>query len=148
MTHITVTMAGIGIFIPWESGVLGFTRVFTDLTLQTLNNNNNKNLQKKAHWVVDFYSPWCRSCQNFAPEFDILARMIKWKVKPGEVHCQAYPQTHQKAGIKAYPSVEFYYYERTSKSIWEKQINSSGAKIIIAFIHEKLKTSSNQWKEK
>lgn len=39
-------------------------------------------------------------------------QMIKGKVKAGKVDCQAYPQTCQKAGIKAYPSVKLYHYER------------------------------------
>lgn len=38
--------------------------------------------------------------------------MIKGKVKAGKVDCQAYAQTCQKAGIRAYPTVKFYPYER------------------------------------
>lgn len=117
--------------------------MFIDLTPQTFN-NSNKFLQKKTHWVVDFYSPWCGSCQNFAPEFELLARMIKQKEKHGEVHCQASPQACQKVGIKTYPSVGFCYYERTKNQIWEEQIDSSGAKIIAALIEN----SPNQRKEK
>lgn len=43
-----------------------------DLTPQTF---NEKVLQGKSHWVVDFYAPWCGPCQNFAPEFELLARV-------------------------------------------------------------------------
>lgn len=39
-------------------------------------------------------------------------QMIKGKVKAGKVDCQAYGQTCQKAGIRAYPTVKFYPYER------------------------------------
>ena len=39
--------------------------------------------------------------------------MIKGKVKAGKVDCQAYAQTCQKAGIRAYPTVRLYPYERT-----------------------------------
>lgn len=38
--------------------------------------------------------------------------MIKGKVKAGKVDCQAYAQTCQKAGIRAYPTVKFYPYEK------------------------------------
>lgn len=38
--------------------------------------------------------------------------MIKGKVKAGKVDCQAYAQICQKAGIRAYPTVKFYPYER------------------------------------
>lgn len=39
----------------------------------------------KNHWVVDFYAPWCESCENFSPELGFLAKMIKEKVKAGKV---------------------------------------------------------------
>ena len=39
----------------------------------------------KNHWVVDFYDPWCESCENFSPELGFLAKMIKEKVKAGKV---------------------------------------------------------------
>lgn len=37
---------------------------------------------------------------------------LKGKVKAGKVDCQAYAQTCQKAGIRAYPTVRLYPYER------------------------------------
>lgn len=125
----------------WGLGFLPQASI--DLTPQTF---NEKVLQGKTHWVIDFYAPWCGPCQNFAPEFELLARMIKGKVKAGKVDCQAYPQTCQKAGIKAYPSVKLYYYERAKKSIWEEQINSRDAKTIAALIYGKLETFQSQVK--
>lgn len=39
-------------------------------------------------------------------------QMIKGKVKAGKVDCQAHAQICHKAGIRAYPTVKFYPYER------------------------------------
>uniref|UniRef100_F6V428 DnaJ homolog subfamily C member 10 n=1 Tax=Callithrix jacchus TaxID=9483 RepID=F6V428_CALJA len=123
---------------------LGFLpQVSTDLTPQTF---SEKVLQGKTHWVIDFYAPWCGPCQNFAPEFELLARMIKGKVKAGKVDCQAYAQTCQKAGIRAYPTVKFYFYERAKRNFREEQINTRDAKAIAALIKEKLETLQNEGK--
>ncbi|KAJ7408231.1 DnaJ subfamily C member 10 [Pitangus sulphuratus] len=85
-------------------------QVSVDLTPQSF---TEKVLNGKDHWVIDFYAPWCGPCQNFAPEFEILARAVKGKVKAGKVDCQAYGQTCQTADIRAYPTVKFYPYQGT-----------------------------------
>lgn len=65
--------------------------------------------------------------------------MIKGKVKAGKVDCQAYAQTCQKAGIRAYPTVKFYFYERAKRNFQEEQINTRDAKAIAALINENWK---------
>uniref|UniRef100_A0A7N8XEY2 DnaJ homolog subfamily C member 10 n=1 Tax=Mastacembelus armatus TaxID=205130 RepID=A0A7N8XEY2_9TELE len=67
------------------------------------------------HWVIDFYAPWCGPCQHFAPEFEVLARILKGEVRAGKVDCQAHYQTCQSAGITAYPTVRFYPYMGTRR---------------------------------
>ncbi|XP_071076775.1 dnaJ homolog subfamily C member 10 isoform X2 [Desmodus rotundus] len=119
----------------WGLGFLPQASI--DLTPQTF---NEKVLQGKNHWVVDFYAPWCGPCQNFAPEFELLARMIKGKVKAGKVDCQAYAQICQNAGIRAYPTVKLYPYERAKRNTWGEQIDSRDAKEIANLIHEKLES--------
>uniref|UniRef100_A0A673U3Q6 DnaJ homolog subfamily C member 10 n=1 Tax=Suricata suricatta TaxID=37032 RepID=A0A673U3Q6_SURSU len=125
----------------WGLGFLPPASV--DLTPQTF---NEKVIQGKNHWVVDFYAPWCGPCQNFAPEFELLARMIKGKVKAGKVDCQAYAQICQKAGIRAYPTVKFYPYEKTKRNIWGEQVDARDAKDIATLIYEKLKNLHNHGK--
>uniref|UniRef100_A0A8C7AKL7 DnaJ homolog subfamily C member 10 n=1 Tax=Neovison vison TaxID=452646 RepID=A0A8C7AKL7_NEOVI len=125
----------------WGLGFLPQASI--DLTPQTF---NEKVIQGKNHWVVDFYAPWCGPCQNFAPEFELLARMVKGKVKAGKVDCQAYAQTCQKAGIRAYPTVKFFPYERTKRNIWGEQIDARDAKEIATLIYEKLKNLQNHGK--
>ncbi|XP_045152176.1 dnaJ homolog subfamily C member 10 [Echinops telfairi] len=125
----------------WGLGFLPQASV--DLTPQTF---NEKVLQGSSHWVIDFYAPWCGPCQNFAPEFELLARTIKGKVKAGKVDCQAYAQTCQKAGVRAYPTVRLFLYERAKRNIWGEQIDMRDAKAIADLIYKKLETLQDQGK--
>ncbi|KAF3824313.1 hypothetical protein GH733_008598 [Mirounga leonina] len=101
----------------WGLGFLPQASI--DLTPQTF---NEEVIQGKNHW------------------------MIKGKVKAGKVDCQAYAQTCQKAGIRAYPTVKFFPYERAKRSIWGEQIDARDAKEIATFIYEKLKNLQNHGK--
>ncbi|XP_053265409.1 dnaJ homolog subfamily C member 10 isoform X2 [Podarcis raffonei] len=117
----------------WALGYL--PRVSLDLTPQSF---TDKVLNGKEHWVVDFYAPWCGPCQNFAPEFEILAKAVKGKVKAGKVDCQAYAQTCQSAGIRAYPTVKFYPYQGAKKNAFGEHIDSHDAKAIAELLMEKV----------
>uniref|UniRef100_A0A8V0ZQ14 DnaJ homolog subfamily C member 10 n=1 Tax=Gallus gallus TaxID=9031 RepID=A0A8V0ZQ14_CHICK len=127
----------------WALGYL--PRVSIDLTPQSF---TEKVLNGKDHWVIDFYAPWCGPCQNFAPEFEILARAVKGKVKAGKVDCQAYGQTCQSADIRAYPTVKFYPYQGTKKSVLGEYIDSRDAKGIADILNEKLEAIQNKGKRK
>ncbi|OXB75805.1 UNVERIFIED_CONTAM: hypothetical protein H355_009616 [Colinus virginianus] len=127
----------------WALGYL--PQVSVDLTPQSF---TEKVLNGKDHWVIDFYAPWCGPCQNFAPEFEILARAVKGKVKAGKVDCQAYGQTCQSADIRAYPTVKFYPYQGTKKSVLGEYIDSRDAKGIADILNEKLEAIQNKGKRK
>uniref|UniRef100_A0A8C9EQC3 DnaJ homolog subfamily C member 10 n=1 Tax=Pavo cristatus TaxID=9049 RepID=A0A8C9EQC3_PAVCR len=127
----------------WALGYL--PQVSVDLTPQSF---TEKVLNGKDHWVIDFYAPWCGPCQNFAPEFEILARAIKGKVKAGKVDCQAYGQTCQSADIRAYPTVKFYPYQGTKVNALGEYIDSRDAKGIADILNEKLEAIQNKGKRK
>uniref|UniRef100_A0A672KN65 DnaJ homolog subfamily C member 10 n=1 Tax=Sinocyclocheilus grahami TaxID=75366 RepID=A0A672KN65_SINGR len=98
-----------------------------------------KVLGGKDHWVLDFYAPWCGPCQQFAPEFEVLARMMKGTVRAGKVDCQAHYQTCQSAGIKAYPSVRFYpHLGTTRRDQGGEHINSRDATVIADILRQRL----------
>uniref|UniRef100_A0A673JLH2 DnaJ homolog subfamily C member 10 n=1 Tax=Sinocyclocheilus rhinocerous TaxID=307959 RepID=A0A673JLH2_9TELE len=98
-----------------------------------------KVLGGKDHWVLDFYAPWCGPCQQFAPEFEVLARMMKGTVRAGKVDCQAHYQTCQSTGIKDYPSVRFYpHLGTTRRDQGGEHINSRDATVIADILRQRL----------
>ncbi|KAL4635492.1 hypothetical protein GN956_G12886 [Arapaima gigas] len=102
-------------------------------------------LQGSDHWVLDFYAPWCGPCQHFAPEFELLARMLKGTVRAGKLDCQAHGYTCQSIGIRAYPTVRFYPYLGTNKrDQGGEYVNSRDASTIAAIIRQRLHTPSSQ----
>uniref|UniRef100_A0A8B9BLR2 DnaJ homolog subfamily C member 10 n=1 Tax=Anser brachyrhynchus TaxID=132585 RepID=A0A8B9BLR2_9AVES len=127
----------------WALGYL--PQVSVDLTPQSF---TEKVLNGKDHWVIDFYAPWCGPCQNFAPEFEILARAVKGKVKAGKVDCQAYGQTCQSADIRAYPTVKFYPYQGMKVNVLGEYIDSRDAKGIADILNEKVEAIENKGKRK
>ncbi|KAJ8253137.1 hypothetical protein GJAV_G00209540 [Gymnothorax javanicus] len=118
----------------WGLGSL--PRASVDLTPEDF---RQKVLGGKEHWVLDFYAPWCGPCQHFAPEFELVARMLKGSVKAGKVDCQAYSQTCMNAGIRAYPTVRFYPYLGSNKRGQEGEyINSRDANVIAEVVRQRL----------
>ncbi|XP_053733003.1 dnaJ homolog subfamily C member 10 [Synchiropus splendidus] len=96
-------------------------------------------LSGRDHWVLDFYAPWCGPCQHFAPEFEVLARMLKGEVRAGKVDCQAHHQLCQMAGITAYPTVRFYPHLQTSRRDQKGEfVNSRDAKVIADIVRKRL----------
>ncbi|XP_041700590.2 dnaJ homolog subfamily C member 10 isoform X2 [Coregonus clupeaformis] len=122
----------------WAMGTL--PRASVDLTPDDF---RNKVMEGKDHWVVDFYAPWCGPCQHFAPEFEVLARMVKGSVRAGKVDCQAHYQTCQSAGITAYPSVRFYPHLVTKKrDQGGEHVNSRDATNIADLLRQRLQQLS------
>uniref|UniRef100_A0A8P4G6C7 DnaJ homolog subfamily C member 10 n=1 Tax=Dicentrarchus labrax TaxID=13489 RepID=A0A8P4G6C7_DICLA len=114
-------------------------RASVDLTPESF---RSQVLSGQDHWVLDFYAPWCGPCQHFAPEFEVLARILKGEVRAGKVDCQAHHQTCQSAGITAYPTVRFYPYLGTRRVRTHTQngehINSRDANMIADIIRQRL----------
>ncbi|KAM9343047.1 dnaJ homolog subfamily C member 10 isoform 2-T2 [Pholidichthys leucotaenia] len=121
-------------------------RASVDLTPDTF---RSLVLLGRDHWVLDFYAPWCGPCQHFAPEFEVLARMLKGKVQTGKVDCQAHYQTCQSAGITAYPTVRFYPYLGSRRYDHSGEyINSRDANVIADTVRQRLQQLSPRLQNK
>lgn len=123
----------------WALGFL--PRASVDLTPETF---RSLVLSGQDHWVLDFYAPWCGPCQHFAPEFEVLARILKGEVRAGKVDCQAHHQTCQSAGITAYPTVRFYPYKKGTRRHEHggEHINSRDAAVIADTVRQRLQQQS------
>ncbi|XP_044159023.1 dnaJ homolog subfamily C member 10 [Bufo gargarizans] len=117
-------------------GLSYLPKIATELTPESF---NEKVLESKDHWLLDFYAPWCGPCRSFAPEFEFVARILKGKVKAGKVDCQAYGQICQSAGIRAYPTVKFYpHMGSKKKNVLGEHVDTRDAKEIVKMVTARL----------
>ncbi|XP_063220307.1 dnaJ homolog subfamily C member 10-like [Bacillus rossius redtenbacheri] len=61
-------------------------------------------------WLVDFFAPWCHACQELAPQWRKLAKMVSGisNVNIGEVNCEVELSVCSDQGVRMYPSVRLY----------------------------------------
>lgn len=61
-------------------------------------------------YVVDFYAPWCGPCQELAPQWRKLAKMVADvpNVNIAQVDCVAERQLCAKQGVRSYPTIRLY----------------------------------------
>ncbi|XP_071043660.1 dnaJ homolog subfamily C member 10 isoform X1 [Parasteatoda tepidariorum] len=66
-------------------------------------------------WVIDFYAPWCGPCQQLAPQWQKLAKMLKSLsfVHIGDVNCQLHSSLCDEMNINSYPTILLYPREST-----------------------------------
>ena len=69
--------------------------------LLELNNDNFQNETSKGLKLVDFYTSWCKYCQNQEGVLQELSDNGFWI---GKLDCDKHPEIAQEYGIKGYPS--------------------------------------------
>lgn len=65
---------------------------------------------KDTRWFVDFFAPWCGPCQQLAPQWRKLAKMLRDfdGVKVGQVDCQAHGDLCGSENVNSYPTIRLY----------------------------------------
>jgi|UniRef100_K3X8M6 thiol oxidase len=78
-------------------------------------------------WIVDFYSPWCPHCRDFAPEWEKVAAFYaeSTKVHVGAVDCTKQDAICTREKIHAYPAVKLFHVPRGGEA---KKFITNGAK--------------------
>lgn len=71
-------------------------------------NFDDKVLDSKTIWIVEFFAPWCGHCKSFAPEYQKAAEALKGVVKVGAVDADAHGSLGQKYGIRGFPTIKIF----------------------------------------
>uniref|UniRef100_T1IPH3 DnaJ homolog subfamily C member 10 n=1 Tax=Strigamia maritima TaxID=126957 RepID=T1IPH3_STRMM len=79
------------------------------LTFQTFESLVN-NRRTSDMWLVDFFAPWCQPCQQLAPEWRQLAKMVfkMENIHIGQVDCTTESMLCQQQNVRAYPTIRLY----------------------------------------
>ncbi|XP_071441753.1 dnaJ homolog subfamily C member 10-like [Hetaerina americana] len=91
-----------------------FVRDMLDpIVLKLTEDNFYTNVGKKLAsemWIVDFFAPWCGPCQQLAPQWRKLAKMVSdmENVHIGEVNCEMEAGLCGQQGIRSYPTIRLY----------------------------------------
>ncbi|KAL1129052.1 hypothetical protein AAG570_013584, partial [Ranatra chinensis] len=61
-------------------------------------------------WMVDFFMPWCGPCQQLAPQYRKLGKMVADlpSVHIAEVNCEVEVDLCEQQGVKSYPNIRLY----------------------------------------
>ncbi|XP_015119797.1 dnaJ homolog subfamily C member 10 [Diachasma alloeum] len=94
--------------------IIEFIKESMNPTVIKLNSTNfHKTLGRKKSnslWVVDYFAPWCGPCQQLAPEWTSVAKVIHLlpNVKIASVDCEADGDLCRTQGVRSYPTIRLY----------------------------------------
>jgi DnaJ homolog subfamily C member 10 len=78
------------------------------LTHQSFIDNVAKNPSGKI-WLIDFYAKWCGPCQQMAPQWRKLAKLVdKDKMQVAMVDCVVEPELCANQRVNQYPNIRLY----------------------------------------
>ncbi|POM59274.1 Thioredoxin-like protein [Phytophthora palmivora] len=65
----------------------------------------------KTVWIVDFYSPWCPHCRQFAPQWEQVGTVYADidAIQLGAVDCTRQNEICDREGVHSYPGVKMYH---------------------------------------
>ncbi|XP_011498775.1 PREDICTED: dnaJ homolog subfamily C member 10-like [Ceratosolen solmsi marchali] len=73
---------------------------------------NQKLGKKRANhlWIVDYFAPWCKPCQQLASEWTGVAKALKLLsfVKVASVDCEAEKSICSGQNVRSYPTIRLY----------------------------------------
>ena len=76
-------------------------------------------------WFIEFYAPWCGHCKTLQPEWEVLATLLKGKIKVGKVDATVQTKLAEMIDLKYFPSI--YYFPKEASGV-EEAITHEGAR--------------------
>lgn len=83
-----------------------------------LNGDNFDSVTARGTWLVEFFSPYCGHCRQFAPTWDVLSEKVRKETEEGsgptagfqtaQVNCITYGDLCTAQKVKSYPSIRLY----------------------------------------
>ncbi|XP_077997471.1 dnaJ homolog subfamily C member 10-like [Glandiceps talaboti] len=89
-----------------------------------------KTKSKDEMWLVDFFAPWCGPCQQLAPEWRKLAKLLNGTAQLGTVDCVKWNGLCSQYGVASYPTIRLYPQGKsglagsTQYTGWQRDANS------------------------
>lgn len=88
--------------------------------------------------MADFYAPWCRHCQTFAPKYEAAAKTLMEQnidVKLAKVDCQKYNSFCQEYMIRAYPTLKIF---KGGEELYHEYDGPRRASSLVEFVKKQL----------
>jgi len=89
----------------------GFTFTEEDNVIVLTKDNFEMALTDFKHVMVEFYAPWCGHCKSLAPEYAIVAKLVKEETtdtRLAKVDATVETELAEKYGVKGYPTIKFF----------------------------------------
>lgn len=80
----------------------------SDVVELTDSNFEQKVLNSKELWMVEFYAPWCGHCKNLEPHWKSAARELKGKIMLGALDATVHTMMANRLQIRGFPTIKFF----------------------------------------
>lgn len=113
----------------------------TSTVVHTLNSSNFDAIldDSQTVWLVDFYSPWCPHCRQFAPQWEEVASVYGSveSIQFGAVDCTKQNEICDREDVHAYPGVKLYHV--SEEAITMPHVGNVYARHVAKWLEETLK---------
>uniref|UniRef100_A0A914Y7G4 Protein disulfide-isomerase n=1 Tax=Panagrolaimus superbus TaxID=310955 RepID=A0A914Y7G4_9BILA len=99
-------------------------------------------LESEHNWIIQFYSPWCKHCVNFIPEYKNAAKALKGITKVGAVDMSKYQSVGAPYSIQGVPTIMIFGNDK------KKPIEFNGARTSESLVIAALEKDSSQIEKK